>query len=112
MFSDRVKPTKEEVALMDKRRDQSLLGEKVYILWGGQDEGYEAIVIAEDERQLCFQSDKKGLELIPRVQRDNTFFDNKEEAFKSRNLRKEDWNRRKEKYENYKKQWEKKQEIA
>ena len=65
-----------------QRYDEHLVGRRIYILWGGQKDGYWATVVCENSRQLCVQHEANSkdhaagdLELIDRTMRDHTFWD-------------------------------------
>lgn len=76
-----------------RRRQESLVGKTVYILWGGCNspkEGYEGKVMAETEEEVCVQSANK-LEVIHRCQRDVTMFDSYEDAKRDHERRKKEW---------------------
>lgn len=99
-------PTKDEIRLRQERNAESLVGKRLYVLWGGQEVGYWVTVIAENDRQLVcrHESDHKyykagHFELIDRIQRDNTFFDGEEEGLTRRKSKNDEWNREKAEFE-------------
>ena len=82
--ADLTRLTDAEAAEAKARQSESLLGRTITILWGGDSaEPYDAVVIAENERDLVVQPDG-GFEIIPRFQRDNCFFDSREDALQHR----------------------------
>lgn len=58
----------------------SFLGQKLYVLWGGRDEGHEIEVVYETDRQLCVKDEKGMLELMHQSQIGSTIFKDVAEA--------------------------------
>jgi len=102
-------PTESEKAEWRRREAESLMGKKIYLLWGGQDEGHYATVVAEDDRHLCVKAEGRDMSLVHRHLRDHIFFDTEEEAWKSRREREDAWNKRKREYNEYCEEWAKNQ---
>ncbi len=108
MFSalDRKKPTEEELQKAKDRDNELLAGKKVYVLWGGQEEGYVAEVVADGKRKICIKKLSGDmidgdLELLHRSDRDRIFFDTEAEAKADKNSRKEKWEKEKKEYEDH-----------
>lgn len=101
------RPTDEDVARWRAREAESLVGRRIYVLYGGQTEGYWGEVIAEGIKQLCIRNDEGELELLHRSSRDTTHFDSVEDATASRQRRTTDWETRKARYDKYAEEWRK-----
>lgn len=78
--------------------DASFLGQKLYVLWGGHDKGYEAEVVYETDRELCVKNDKGRLELMHRCQIGRTIFKDAAEATADREYYREQIEREKAEY--------------
>jgi hypothetical protein len=101
--------TQEERSEIKAREAESLVGKTIYVLWGGQEDGYYTTVIAEDDRELVCQAKEErksswgvklsNFEIMGRFNRDTTFFDTKEEAFAHRKERSDLWESEKQEYE-------------
>ena len=96
--------TPEDKEKIKRRRAESLFGKRVYVLWGGKEEGYFSEVVAENDLQLCLKNDQK-MELMFRSERDHIFWDTAEEAKASRVARQKEWNERKAEYDAYCEKW-------
>lgn len=62
--------------------DDSFLGQKLFVCWGGRkpDDGYSVEVVYESGEQLCVKNDEGHLELLHRYQIGNTLFKDFDEA--------------------------------
>jgi hypothetical protein len=96
------KPTKQEVEQWRKRIAETLMGKRLYVLWGGQDIGYWVTVIAENRKELCVRHEadakyhKAGdFELLDRRDRDRIFWDSDTEALAHSKARKDNWEQEK-----------------
>jgi hypothetical protein len=93
-------PTPEELEQTKQRRAESLIGRKMCIWWGGDfREPYMATVVAQNAKDLVFQKEDSGFEIIGRSQRDNCFFDSYEDGKKHKDERAADWARQKAEYD-------------
>ena len=72
--------TTEEREYLEERGSESLLGRTVYIWWGGQPTGYEAVVVVEDDKSWVVQSKAHRFEILDRHHRDTVVFDSQEDA--------------------------------
>jgi len=81
--------TESERAALKARRAERLRGRTIYVWWGGQEEGYDAIVVAENDRYLVVQKqDERGdFEILNRGSRDSTFFDSYADGQRDRQQR-------------------------
>jgi hypothetical protein len=92
--------TPEEIERSKRRAAESLLGRKMCIWWGGDFRApYRAAVVAENAKELVFQKEDGGFEIIGRFQRDNCFFDSHEDGEKHKEERAADWAKRKAEYQ-------------
>jgi hypothetical protein len=94
------------VTLSEERKTEKLTGKTLYVLWGGQKEGYFAEVIAEDDKQLCLKT-PKGLELINRTDRDCIFWDSEEAAKENKAKKDKHWQDKVDEFDAYVKEWKK-----
>jgi hypothetical protein len=93
-------PTREEIERKKQRQAESLIGRKMCIWWGGDfRDPYMATVVAENPKELVFQKEDGGFEIVGRYQRDNCFFDSYEEGKKDKEERAASWAKRKQEYE-------------
>ena len=81
----------EKLAKTEARRKESLLGKTVYVLYGGQETGYYAEVVAENEKQWCLKKTNCEFQLMYRCQRDNLIFDTEADALNNRAESKKEW---------------------
>ena len=100
------RPTNREVQEWQKRIAETLIGKRLYVLWGGQDIGYWVTVIAENSRQVCVyhEADHKyhkagDFELLDRRDRDRIFWDSDTEALDHAKARKDNWDHEKAEFE-------------
>ena len=91
--------SEEDKAAEKARENESLIGKKVYVLYGGQEKGYYSTVVAENTKQWCLQKDDGEFELMYRSQRDNLVFDTEDEALSHKNERKAKWDKEAQEYE-------------
>jgi hypothetical protein len=98
-FTPRPRPTAEDIAEWERRQSESLIGRTVYVLWGGQEVGYGATVIAESAKKWCLQTADGDLELMDRRVRDHIMWDTEEEAFAARDAKRKEWERQKSEYD-------------
>ena len=84
-------PSKEGVRNIEARRSEPMTGRRVYVLFGGRDEGYWAEVVAESEHKLCIKSDDHDLQLMNRCFRDHLIWDSEEEAKANRANKRREW---------------------
>lgn len=75
-----VPPTEEDIEARKRRRDESLVGKRIYTLWGTETIGRYVTVIAENSTEFICQHEDGEFETISRYQRDNCFFDSEAEA--------------------------------
>lgn len=104
--------TKEDVDEIRRRQAESLIGRVIYVMWGGQADGYVASVIAEDAKEFVVQSKTRGFEKIDRRNRDATFFDNEADAKESRKSRNDEWVEQRQEWEAYVSKWNAERGIA
>ncbi len=102
-------PTEEDVQRAKERRAEHLTGNRLYVLWGGQDVGYWVNVVTENDKEICVahEADSKyhragDFEIIRRYHRDHIFWDSETEALDRNKKRKEDWSRQREEFEAFK----------
>lgn len=115
----RVSPTPEQIAASKARDAESLLGRKLYVMYGTlrneEPNGYAVEVIAENDRQLCVRliaasdyAQVGDFELLDRQMRDSTFFDSESDAKADNKERTDDWDERKKVYDTYAEEWSRK----
>ena len=70
------------------REGESLLGRKLFLLWGGQtiQEGVEVMIVFDGPKEWAIQDAFGRLEVIPREHRDNILFDSREAAASHRDF--------------------------
>lgn len=83
--------TPEDAAALKQRREESLLGRRIYLLWGNETIGRYVVVIAENSTELICQHEDLRFETVPRWQRGNCFFDSEDEALRSRKASADAW---------------------
>ena len=104
--------TDEEVSAYRKREQESLLGRTLYVMYGGQEDGYLVEVIAENDKELVIRlqqshkwKESGGFEILDRGSRDSTFFDSEEDARSHKKERSDKWDAEKQRYEEHATKW-------
>lgn len=89
--------------------ESNLVGQRLYIFWGGQDKGYWVKVLLQNKRQLCVEHEadskfhrKESWELLdPRHAFGRTIWDDEEKALSARVAEKKIWDDAKAEYEQF-----------
>lgn len=94
--------------------EEDLTGQRIYVLYGGSDEGYWGTVIYDsDTNEVCIELDEvrygKRLEILNKVSRNGTFWTDAELAHKVKQEKADNWNNRLKEFEKYKEEWKKNQ---
>ena len=94
-------PNKEEIEAYKLRSEEKLTGKKVYVLWGGQADGYFGEVVADGIKDICIKKNNGELELLFRGNRDHIFWDSKKEAISNRDRKDSEFAAKKKEYDDY-----------
>lgn len=99
--------TKERNRKRQEKIDESALGKKLYLLYGGTDKGHYATVVAETDTEMCLKDEETGkLKVEYKSFRNHIIWDTKEEAHAEREDSKSKWEKGRKEYEDLKKEWE------
>ena len=85
--------SEDELTRIAERKAEKLIGKIVYVWRGGQEHGYDAVVVAESELQVVVRDATGKFEIIARSQRDNCFFDSEEDGRRHRKEKEDEWQR-------------------